>query len=561
MRIRTIAWLFASAALVACGASSTEPTRPSVARTEVTPADASAAVDAAVHGGSIRVRLLAFNDFHGNLKPPTARVPRVDAPVGGAAYLAAHLRKLGAGQPNTLVVAAGDIVGASPLTSGLFHDEPTVEVMNAIGLSVTTIGNHELDEGIDELQRLRKGGCHPKDGCKLGSTFGGAKYEMLGANITFAAGGPPPLPAYVIREVVGIPIAFVGMPLQGTPHALTPDAAAGLVFADEAKTANALVPEIRKKGVEAIVLLIHEGGEASSPGLDSCNDFRGPLVKIVENLDPAFDVIVSGHTHQLYNCRIGDRPVTSTSSFGRAITAIDLDIDPRTRDIVRTEAHDHAVTHDLAPDPEVQAIVERASKVAAVLENRVIGHVTESLNAGGRSGAESPLGSIIADAQLEATRKVGARAALVNSGGIRSDILFRSEGDAKDGGVVTYGDAFAAQPFGNSLVTLTITGAELVTVLERAFKADGIWISDGLVARVDTSGGKRGIAIELDGKALAANAKIRVTVNSYLAERDPTLRAGKDRVTGPEEIVALESYFAKHPRVAPPTKARIVGPR
>ncbi|HVH47734.1 MAG TPA: bifunctional metallophosphatase/5'-nucleotidase [Labilithrix sp.] len=555
MRLSAIFCLLAAATTLACGASTPEQTRPQA----VTPSTPAAVRDAGAATDTIRVRLLAFNDFHGNLKPPTGHVPKVDGPVGGAPYFAAHLRKLATGQPNTLIVAAGDLVGASPLASALFHDEPTVAVMNAVGLSVTTIGNHELDEGIDELLRLRKGGCHPKDGCKLEPSFTGARYEMLGANMTSTTGGAPPLPAYVVREVGGVPIAFVGMPLEGTPHALPPESVTGLTFADEVKTANALVPEIRAKGVETIVLLIHQGGETTSPGLDECNDLRGPIVKIVEDLDPAFDAVISGHTHQLYNCKIGGRPVTSTSSFGRVITALDLDIDPKTRDVVRTEAHNHAVTHDIAPDPVVQAIVDRAAAVAAPLENRVIGHIAETLTAAGRNGGESPLGSVVADAQLEATKKLGAKAALVNAGGIRTDIVFRTGKDAKDNGVVTYGEAFAAQPFGNRLVTLTITAAELATVLERSFKADGIWISNGLTVRVDSAANAgSGISLALDGKPLPPKANVRITTNSFLAERDPILRTGKDRVTGPIELDALEAYFAAHPVVSPPKKARIL---
>jgi 5'-nucleotidase len=522
--------------------------------------DAGASSSGSSGTGPVKVRLLAFNDFHGNLKPPTGKLPKVDGPVGGAAYFAAHMKKLSAGHPNTLIVSAGDIVGASPLTSALFHDEPTISVMNAIGLSVTTIGNHELDEGIDELLRMKKGGCHPKDGCKLDPTFAGAKFEMLGANMTSTAGGTAPLPAYVIRDVGGVKIAFVGMPLEATPHSVTPEGVAGLAFADEVKTANALVPEIRAKGVEAMVLLIHEGGEIRSPGLDECNDFKGSIVKIVEHLDPAFDAVVSGHTHQLYNCKVGGRPVTSASSFGRVITTIDLDIDPKTHDVIKSEAHNHAVTQDIAPDPTVQAIVDHAAAVAAPLENRVIGHITESLTAGGRNGGESILGNIVADAELEATKKTGAKVALVNATGIRSDILFAKSGDEKEDGIVTYGEAFAAQPFGNRLITLTITCADLASFLERTLKeGGGTFVSEGLTVHYDPSpNAKRVVSLDLGGKPLAPTASVRITTNSFLAERDATLRAGKDRLAGPGDLEALEVYFASHPRVSPPKKARVL---
>jgi len=503
----------------------------------------------------VQVRLLAFNDFHGNLKPPTGRVPDVKGEVGGAAWFAAHMRKLGAGKPDTIVVAAGDLIGASPLTSGLFHDEPTIDVMNALGLAVTTIGNHELDEGLDELLRMKRGGCHPKDGCKYQASFGGAKFDYLGANMT--VNGAAPLPAYVVREVAGIPIAFVGMPLEGTPHSVAPKAVAGITFGDEVKTANALVPEIRAKGIETIVLLIHQGGEVASPTLDGCRDFKGPIVGIVEKLDPAFDVVVSGHTHQLYNCRVAGKPVTSASSFGRVVTAIDLVIDPKTKDVVSAEAHNHAVTHDLPPDPEIAAIVDRASAVSGPLENRVVGRITESLTASGKGGAFGALGYVIADAELEATKKLGARIALVNRSGIRSDILFAKSGDEKEDGLVTFGEAFASQPFGNGLVTLTIKGKDLTALLERTGREGSpLLVSEGVFVKIGPD--KKVAELKIGGKAVSPKEKVRLTTNSFLAERDETLREGTDRVDGPSDIDALEAYFAKKSPIAPPKKPRIV---
>jgi 5'-nucleotidase len=503
-----------------------------------------------------RVRIISFNDFHGNLKAPSGHVPGVSGDVGGAAWFAAHVRKLAAGK-DAIIVAAGDLIGASPLTSGLFHDEPTIDVMNALGLSVTTIGNHELDEGLDELLRMKRGGCHPKDGCKYQSTFAGAKFEYLGANMT--ANGAPPLPAYVVREVGGIPIAFVGMPLEGTPHAVMPKAVAGITFADEVKTANALVPEIRAHGVETIVLLIHQGGEVGSPSLDGCKDFKGAIVDIVEKLDPAYDVVVSGHTHALYNCRVAGRPVTSASSFGRVVTTIDLTIDPKTKDVVSSEAHNHAVTHDLPPDPEIGAIVERAAAASGPLENRVIGRITESLTGSARSGPFGALGFVIADAELEATKKAGARIALVNRTGIRSDIVFAKSGDEKEDGIVTFGEAFAAQPFGNDLVTLTIKGKDLVTVFERtAREGSPLLVSEGVFLRYGAD--KKVAELKIGGKPVAAKDSVRLTTNSFLAERDETLREGTDRVDGPSDIEAFEAYFVKKSPIAPPKQARIVTP-
>lgn len=540
---------------LACGGAAVD------ARPEPTPQPkkgATTSVAAPPAPETVQVRLIAFNDFHGHLKPPNGHVPKVSGEVGGAAWFAAHLKRLGAGQPNAIVVAAGDLVGASPLTSALFHDEPTIDVMNAIGLSTTAIGNHEFDEGPEELLRLRKGGCHPKDGCKYTPSFAGAKFEMLGANVSSSKSDPKPFPPYVIREVLGVPIGFVGMPLEDTPHSVVPEGVVGLSFADEVKTANALVPELRAKGVETMILLVHQGGEVSSPGLDECNNLKGAIVPIAEKLDKAYDAIISGHTHQLYNCKVAGRPVTSAHAFGRVITTIDLTIDKKTHDVVRSEAHNHAVTHDIPPDPEVQKIVDQASAVAAPIENRVVGRITETLSAGARGGGESILGDVIADAHLEATKKAGAKVALVNASGVRTDILFAKSGDEPEDGIVTHGEAFAAQPFGNALVTVTITGEELLGVLERELKdGSGVMVSAGLSFSVGGGGSKRVHDVKLNGRPLDPKANVRVTTNSFVASRDPALKAGRDRAPGPGDLEALEAYFAKHPKVTPPKLRRI----
>lgn len=545
--------LFLLTCVLACNGREARPAVPLVAP----PSSGLAAAPAA--GEPVHVRLLAFNDFHGNLMPPTQRLPKMDVPLGGAAYFAAHVKKLSAGHPNTLLVSAGDIIGASPLTSALFHDEPTIEVMNAMGLTATTIGNHELDEGVRELERVAHGGCHPKDGCKFESAFAGAKFDYLAANMTASASSNPPLPPYVVRDVAGIRIAFVGMPLEGTPHSVTPEAISGLAFDDEVKTANALVPELRAKGIETMVLLIHEGGETKNPGLDECTDLKGPIVRIVEKLDPAYDVVVSGHTHQLYNCTVAGRPVTSASSFGRVITAIDLDIDPTSKNVVRAEAHNHAVTHDIEPDKVVEAIVDRALAAAAPLENRVIGRITETLTGDSRGGRESTLGPIVADAQLEATRKAGATIAVMNAAGLRTDIVYAKSGAEKEDGLVTYGEAFAAQPFANGLVTLTISGEELAKVLERQLRGNGVFVSEGLVVHWDRASGAPPKLL-LRGKPVAPSQALRVTANSFLAERDPGFAKATDRVPGPGDLEAFEQYFSKHKTVRPPTASRIVKP-
>ncbi len=525
--------------------------------TEVAPPPAHAG-PATTQRGPLSVRLLAFNDFHGHLKPPPGHVHGVTGDVGGAAYFAAHLKRLGAGSPNTLVVAAGDLVGGSPLTSALFHDEPTVLAMNAMGLDVTSMGNHELDEGMPELLRLARGGCHPKDGCGLGTTFPGARYAILGANVQEKATGTRPLPPFVVREVEGIPIAFIGMPLEDTPGVVLPASVEGLKFDDEVKTVASLVPTLKSRGVRTIVLLVHQGGTVKGGGLDDCRELHGPIVKIVERLDPEVDVVVSGHTHALYNCRVAGRPVTSALSFGRVITTLDLTIDRTTRDVTSVVAKNHAVTHDVAPDAEVQAIVDRAAALAAPKENRVVGRIKKTIRAATGASGESPLGDLVADAQLAATKKNGAVLALMNTGGLRNDLVFERTPPETEDGQITYGEAFAAQPFGNTLVTLTLSGKELVSLLESEGHAGSpIQVSEGVSYRYRTKGPKLVTSLKVGGREVAPDDRLRVTVNSFMAETMPILKRAPERVGGGMDIDALESYFASRPVVEPAAVPRI----
>lgn len=508
----------------------------------------------------VHVRILGFNDFHGNLRPPSDGLRTVPGEVGGAAWFAAHMKRLGAGKPDTIVVAAGDSIGASPLSSALFHDEPTVAFLNEIGLSVTSLGNHEFDEGQDEIFRMKKGGCHPKDGCKFEPTFGGSKFDTLGANVFYTKDHTPFLPGWVQREVNGIPIAFVGMVLTKVPSEVLPQSVIGLSFEDEAKSANALVPEIRAKGIETMILLIHNGGDVKGGGLDDCNSFHGPIIKIVENLDPAFDAVISGHTHDLYNCVVAKRPVTSALSYGRAITALDLSIDPRTKDVVATEAHNHAVTHDLAPDPVVKDIVDRAAKLAGPMEDRVVGTITETLSIKRPDGISSGLGSVIADAELAATRKAGAKIALVNSSGVRMDIAFgKTQGENVDG-QVRFGEIFAVQPFGNHLVTLTVTGAELRIMLERYTNArDPMEVSESLSVDFTLVNGKKKLGdIRIDGVKVEPTTKVRLTTNSYLSSHDSELKNATDVIVGGDDVEAIAAYFKAHPKLSQPKKPRFV---
>ncbi|ATB27220.1 bifunctional metallophosphatase/5'-nucleotidase [Melittangium boletus] len=524
----------------------------------------------------VHVQVLAFNDFHGNLEAPSGSNGRIKVPTenggtadvnaGGAAFLAHHLQALRAENPdNTVVVSAGDLIGASPLISGIFHDEPTIEAMNLMGLDFNSVGNHEFDDGSAELLRMQSGGCHPVDGCQAGTNFPGAKFKFLSANVfTDLAARKTLFPAYGIREFQGVKVAFIGMTLEGTPLIVAPSGVKGLSFQDEADTVNALVPELQAQGVKAIVVVIHEGGLPT--GLyDECPGISGPIKDIAERLDAEVDVVASGHTHQAYNCVINGKRVTSAASYGRLITDIDLTLDPRTGDVVDATARNVVVTRD-TPDAPVEAYVQGIIAKAAPLRDKVIGNTPSELKApvrpiqAGVSG-ESVMGNVVADAMLAATREPamgGAVIALQNSGGVRADI---------NAGDITFGEVFSVQPFANNLVTLTLTGAQLDTLLESQFQPSGTSIlqpsrgfSFAWSASAPAGSKVDPASIKLDGVTVDPTGSYRITVNNFMASGGDgytVLLEGKEPLTGAIDVDAVEAYLRANNPLSPPALGRI----
>src|SRR6202045_4834467 len=322
--------------------------------------------------GSVDVRILAINDFHGNLRPPSGGIPIADpadktkkiaVAAGGAEYMATLVKQLRQGTKNTIFVAAGDLIGASPFLSAMFHDEPTIEALSMMGLEVASVGNNEFDEGKDELLRMQNGGCHPTDKCQGPHPFPGAKFQYLAASTIATDTGKTIFPPYEIREFEGIPVAFIGLTLKGTPGIISPVSAAGLEFKDEAETVNALVPELKARGVEAIVVLIHEGGYPTGD-YNECPAISGAIVDIVKKFDRAVDLVISGHTHQPYVCEIDGRLVTSADKYGTLVTAIDVTLDTKSRDIVSAKADNVIVRSGaLAKDPEQTALIAAYDKL------------------------------------------------------------------------------------------------------------------------------------------------------------------------------------------------------
>jgi 5'-nucleotidase len=544
------------------------------------------AANAPAADGSTQVHLLAINDFHGNLQPPTPlREPNADAApraVGGVDVLAAYVRAYRERHPGAIVVSAGDLVGASPLVSALFRDEGTIEAMNRLGLDVNAVGNHEFDDGRDELLRLARGGCHPSGtetcrGADVGTPvpFEGARFPFLAANVRDAATGDTLFPPYLVREAGGRRIAFIGLTLQGTPAIVDRAGIAGLDFLPEADTINALVPALRAQGIEAIVVLLHEGGDVTGPrnigNLDGCaGDLAGsPVRAIVERLDDEIDLVVSGHTHQAYVCRLPNAtgrpvPVTSAHDYGRVVTEIALTLDA-TGEVQAVQAHNVPVLRDapgIVPDARLAQLVARYAALAQPLAERVVGRIPTALPREVGANGESPLGRVIADSQRAATLDAGAQVAFMNPGGIRAGIDFASGPAGEGEGAVTYGELFTVQPFANALVTMTLTGAQLHALLEQQFggcAAGAVAPSCTKLLQVSSgfeyawsAGAPVGTrvafdSLRLDGVALQRDACYRVTVNSFLAaggDGFAVLRDGEDRSTGMLDVLAMERWLA-----------------
>jgi 5'-nucleotidase len=524
--------------------------------------------------GQVSLRILAINDFHGNLKPPPGGIRIKDSddptknrivPAGGAEQMATLVKQLREGHKNTIFVAAGDLIGASPLLSAMFHDEPTIESLSMMRLALSSVGNHEFDEGKDELLRMQNGGCHPTDGCRGPHPFPGAKFHYLAASTIVKDTGKTVFPPYEIESFDGIPVAFIGLTLKGTAGIISPASSAGLEFHDEAATVNALVPELKARGVEAIVVLIHEGGYPTG-GINDCPGISGPIVDIVGKLDRAVDLVISGHTHQAYVCTIDGRLVTSGDKYGTLVTAIDVTLDLATRDVVSAKADNVVVRTSLAKDPEQTALIDAYDKVARPIAERRAGEITETLSRTPNASGESALGDVVADAQLAATSDAatgGAVIALTNPGGIRTDLIRRPDGS------VTYADVFASQPFRNQLVTLTLTGAQLKAMLEQQWADPArprvLQVSKGFTYAFDASkaAGARidASSLKLNGTAIDPALSYRITVNNYLALGGDGFTALKDGTAlqfGKYDDEALFAYVKVSSPVAPPPQDRII---
>ncbi|MET9064942.1 bifunctional metallophosphatase/5'-nucleotidase [Streptosporangium sandarakinum] len=560
---------------------------------------------------TVPVRLLALNDFHGNLEPSTGSsgrmVDETGATVyaGGAAYIATHMAQMT--DKNTLKVAQGDLIGASPLISAAYHDEPSVEFLGRLGVTASAVGNHEFDEGYGELRRIMYGGCHPVDGCSPAGQWKGARYDYLGANVLFkqptgtaekqalaAFGDPknagalrallknygvPALPPVAIRWMNGVPIGFIGLVTQSTPGIVTSEGIKDLRFIDEVKAANVASKLLSLVGVKAQVVLMHEGDQAAvgkSP--DSCSAEPGAGTRIATQVDPQIDMILSGHSHQAYLCQVtdpagGKRLFSQGASFGRVITKVDFQVDVRTRDVVRSTvaADNQVVTRTVDPDPETSTFVQTWKDRVSQISDRPIGKITAEITNAAAPSGESPLGNLIADAQLAATRTGGnAQIALMNPGGVREKLTYASSSAGEGDGVVTYGEAFAVQPFNNLMQVVTLTGAQLKTVLEQQFTGGPnaqpftkiLQPSSNFTYTYSASApwGSKISDMKIDGVAVTDTQTIRVAANNFLVGGGDAFQgftAGTDLWSGPLDIDAFTAYLAAAGTITPPVPNHI----
>jgi 5'-nucleotidase len=528
---------------------------------------------------TVPVRLVAINDFHGNLEPPTGsggvifNESGVSVPAGGAAFLATHLKSLV--NRDTAVVAAGDLIGATPLISAAYHDEPTVELLGKLGLDVSGVGNHEFDEGIAELKRIQHGGCHPVDGCSPAGRWRGAKYEYLGANVLKEGSGRYALPPVAIKKINGVKVGFIGLVTQTTPTIVTAAGIEGLEFAEEVESGNRAARLLRLAGVKAIVALVHEGDSITpSQSPDACPVTPAAGTRIAQGLSPDVDVVIMGHSHQAYICKTQDpagqdRYYTQGSSFGRVLTTVDFKVDKKTGEVVRSSVvpDNHIVTRDVTADPEITTFVQTWKDRVATVANKPIGNITADIGRTAAPTGETPLGDLIADAQLEATRAGGnAEIALMNPGGVRADLNFAQSGSEGDG-VVTYGEAFTVQPFNNLMQVITLTGARLDALLEQQWQSGGtvtriLQPSASLTYTMNLSQpiGSRVSDIKINGTPVTDTQAIRVAANNFLVgggDGFSVFREGTDLWSGPLDIDALVTYFAAHTPIAPPAVGRI----
>ncbi|WP_161958565.1 cell wall-binding repeat-containing protein [Ornithinimicrobium cavernae] len=533
---------------------------------------------------TLNVQMLSFNDYHGHLEAEEGQTLTEEQDpeqhiVGGVEFLSTKLNELRVGSQDdqSLTVAAGDLIGGSTFLSGMFHDEPSVESLNVLGLDISSVGNHEFDEGTEELLRMQNGGCHPVDGCYFpDEPYAGADYQYLAANVVKKDGSGTLLPGTEIRELDGVKVGFIGMTLESTPSLVSPAGVESVDFKDEVETANAEAAKLQDQGVESIVVLLHEGGYSTTT-YDGCEGISGAIVDIHNGLDASIDAVVTGHTHQPYVCTLDDpagnpRLMTSAAQYGGVVTASNLPIDRTTGDVIREDlvGANHLVLREVA-DPAETEVLTKWGELANEMAAQVVGTVSEDItgDSGGDRGIETPMADLVADAILfgtSAPEDGGAQISFMNVGGVRASFEMAPKYDEAVG-EITYAEAYDVAPFGNLLVTVDLTGAQIDAVLEQQYQPTNpdrgsrpmlaLGVSEGFSYTWDASKpeGERASNMTLDGAPLELDATYRVSTLNFLQEGGDSFTAfteGTNLTGGPEDLANLVEFLGAHPGLTAP---------
>ena len=512
----------------------------------------------------LEINLVALNDFHGNLEPskytytpPGSTQPRT-IQAGGIDVLKGALDTFRKDDPDLLFVAAGDLVGASPAASSMFADEPSIEALNRMGLVASSLGNHEFDQGPKELLRQQHGGCdspRPAKACRFSPDFKGAGFTYLASNVVDAQTGKNLVPGWRIVDVKGVKVGLIGAVLHDLASVTIASSIRGLAINDEAASINAVLPAMRAQGAQVFVVLIHEGGFADQPyDKADCDTLHGPIVAITKKLDPSIRLVISGHSHTGYLCKVDGKVVTQADAYGHLLSRIKLTLDPGTKAVQDIQVRNVVMAPDaFTPDAGLSTYLADVRAKSRAELAKPVAHIASAVSRKENPSGESVLGGVIADAAVAATRDQGAQIGFMNPGGIRKDL------ETGDGGVVSFGQAQAVLPFGNTLVVMDLTGAQLRRVLEQQWDRPAssdpsiLAVSSSLTYDWDSTQpvGRRTANVKVDGKALDDDRVYRVVANNFLAEGGdniPMFAKGTRRVeTGLRDLDALIAWLQQHP--------------
>jgi 5'-nucleotidase len=520
----------------------------------------------------VEINFVGINDFHGHLDATKYEYTSAadgaahTQQAGGIDNIAAAVQAWRKEDPALLFVAAGDLVGASPAMSSLWADEPSIEALGMAGLFASSVGNHEFDKGRAELLRQQNGGCvsvRPDRACQFAPNFAGARYTYLAANVLDSATGKPFLPAYRIADVKGVKVGFIGAVLRDTASVVLASGIVGLSFVDEVEAINKVIPEMRAQGVKVFVVLIHEGGQTREAfDQPNCSGLQGPIVGIAKRLDPAIRLIISGHTHKGFQCQVDGRTITQADMGGHALSRIRMQVEPNSGKVLDIQVHNVAVTPgQYPPDAQVSAFLARTRALSMEALAKPVARVAaRSMGRKASAAGESALGDLIADAILASASSEHAQIAFMNTGGMRQDL------DVGENLVASYGQVQIVLPFGNTIVAMDMTGAQIRALLEQQWiRADGahasmLQVSNGFSYRWNPQRppGQRIVAgsIALNGVPLEDSTLYRVAANNFLAEGGdnfPAFRdAGNKNDTQVRDFDAVVDYLVKRDHAGKP---------